>query len=72
MVTISTEVKREKEEKDDGRVLRSERHYGFASRAFTLGSPVDESRADAKYENGILELKLPKKASASKSKLAIH
>lgn len=72
MVTISTEVKREKETKQDGRVLRSERQYGFASRAFTLGSPVDESRADAKYENGILELKLPKKASAASSKLAIH
>ena len=72
MVTISAEVKKEKEEREQGRVLRHERQMGFASRAFTLASPVDESKADAKYENGVLELTLPKKAAASTRRLSVH
>lgn len=72
LVTISAEVKKDWEEKKEGRMLRTERQYGYASRSFTLASPVDESRADAKYENGILELTLPKKAAASTKRLSIH
>ena len=67
-VTISAEVKEDKEEKKDGRVLRSERRDGYASRSFTLGSA---NAADAKYTNGVLELKLPKKAAAETKKLAV-
>ena len=70
-VTISAEVKKEKEEKKDGRVLRSERHYGFASRSFSLAFDVDEARSVAKYENGILELTLPKKTTNSSKRLPI-
>jgi HSP20 family protein len=70
-VTISAEVKKEKEEKDGGRVLRSEREYGYASRTFTLGSAVDDGKADAKYSNGVLELVLPKKAAASTKRLTV-
>lgn len=71
-VTISAEMKKDWEEKKEGRMLRSERQYGFASRSFTLSSPVDEARAEAKYENGILELTLPKKAAASTKRLSVH
>lgn len=70
-VTISAEVKEDKEEKKDGRVLRSERRYGYASRSFMLGSDVDEAGADAKYKDGVLELKLPKKARSSAKRLAV-
>ena len=70
-VTISAEVKQEKEEKKDGRVLRSERQYGFASRSFALASDIDDAKADAKYQNGVLELRLPKKATSSSKKLSI-
>lgn len=72
LVTISAEVKKDWEEKKEGRMLRTERQYGYASRSFTLANPVDETRADAKYENGILELTLPKKAAASTKRLSIH
>ena len=61
-VSISAETKNEKEVKDGDRVLRSERYYGKVSRSFTLASEVDEAAASAKYENGVLELALPKKA----------
>jgi len=71
-VTLSAEVRREKQEKDDGRVLRSERAYGYASRSFTLGCPLDDAKADARYENGVLSLSIPKKAEAAGRKLSIH
>ena len=71
LVTIGAEVRRDKEEKKGGRVLRAEREYGYASRSFTLASAVDDSKADAKYTNGVLELTLPKKATAASKKLSI-
>lgn len=71
VVTIGAEVKREHEEKKEGRVLRSERHVGYASRSFTLASDVDEGQADAKYVDGVLTLKLPKKAKASSKRLSV-
>ena len=70
-VTISAEVKQDKEEKKDGRVLRSERRYGYASRSFMLDADVDQSGADAKYNNGVLELKLPKKAPSAGKRLNV-
>ncbi|HET9977328.1 MAG TPA: Hsp20/alpha crystallin family protein [Burkholderiaceae bacterium] len=70
-VTISAEVKQDKEEKKDGRVLRSERRYGYASRSLMLASDVDQAAADAKYSNGVLELRLPKKAPSAGKRLAI-
>ena len=70
-VTLSAELKKEQEEKKDGRVLRSERQYGYASRSFTLACDVDEAKAEAKYKDGILELKLPKKTKTSSKRLPI-
>lgn len=72
VVSLSAEVKKEKEEKEGERVLRSERSYGWASRSFTLGSDVDQDRAEAKYDNGVLELTLPKKASSEAKRLSIR
>lgn len=71
-VTISAEVKKEKEEKEGEKLLRSERYYGKISRSFTLGSDVEDSQSQAKYSDGVLELTLPKKASSVAKKLAIH
>ena len=71
-VTISAELKKEKEEKKEGRVLRRERREGYASRSFTLACPVDEGRAEALYVDGVLELKLPKKAATSTKRLSIQ
>lgn len=67
-VSISAEVKKEKEEREGARVIRSERSYGMASRVFTLADEVDQSQVLAKYNNGVLELMLPKKVGASSRK----
>ena len=70
-VSISAEVKNEKEVKEGEKVLRSERYYGKVSRAFTLGQDVDEGAAQAKYSDGLLELTLPKKAVTRAKRLTI-
>ncbi len=71
-VAISAEVKKEKEVKDGEKVLRSERYYGKASRAFTLDQDVDEATARAKYDNGVLVLTLPKRAVTKAKRLEIR
>ena len=70
-VSISAEVKKEKEEKDGEKVLRAERYYGKVARSFSLASEVDENAAQAKYLNGVLELVLPKKTTAASKRLTI-
>ena len=71
-IAISAEVKNEKDVKDGERVLRSERYYGKVYRAFALGQAVDETAAAAKYQDGILELTLPKKAAAQAKRIEIQ
>jgi HSP20 family protein len=71
VVSISAERREEKEEKQGERVLRSERYFGKVSRSFNLGQDIDEAAAKAKFENGVLELTLPKKAVAQAKRLTI-
>jgi HSP20 family protein len=70
-VSISAEIKDEKDVKEGEKVLRSERYYGKVARSFTLGSDVDESSAQAHYDNGVLDLTLPKKAASKAKRLEI-
>jgi HSP20 family protein len=71
-VSISAEKKVEKEEKEGDKVLRSERYHGTVARSFTLGQDVDETKAEAKYNDGVLELTLPKKATTAGKTLSIQ
>ncbi|HMS81529.1 MAG TPA: Hsp20/alpha crystallin family protein [Burkholderiaceae bacterium] len=71
-VTIRAEIKRESEQKDGERVLRSERYYGAFARSFALTDEIDDEKAGAKFENGVLELTLPKKAVAGAKRLSIQ
>ena len=71
-VTLEAEVKRETEANRDERVLHSERVYGKIVRSFTLPQEVEESKAQAKFENGVLELTLPKKAAAQRKQISIQ
>jgi HSP20 family protein len=71
-VSITAETRREREMKEGDRVLRSEIIYGQMSRTIVLEQEVDDSKADAKYSDGVLELTLPKKTSGGGSKLQIH
>jgi HSP20 family protein len=71
-VSIGAEVKREKEEKQGEKVLRTERYYGKVYRAFALAQDVDQTNASARYENGVLELTLPKKQAAAQKRLTVQ
>ena len=71
-VTLTAEVKREKEVSEDERVLHSERTYGKVSRSFALPQELDEAKAEAKFRDGVLELTLPKKAAAQRKQISIQ
>ena len=66
MLTISSEKEEKKEEKDE-KYTRKEYNYSSFSRSFTLPEDVKQDGIDAKYEDGILTLKLPRKEDAKKA-----
>jgi len=71
-IAISAEIKRQKEDKQGEKTLRTERYYGKVYRAFALAQDVDQEQAQARYENGVLELTLPKRAAASSRKVTVQ
>ena len=79
VLTISSETKTEKEEKKEekaeakeaGKYLIKERSYSKFSRSFTLPDDVDYENLTAKVTNGILTVKMPRKALAAPRKIAI-
>lgn len=71
VVSISAEVKNEKEEKKDEKIIRSERYFGKVSRSFTLASDVDVDKVQAKYTNGVLEVTMPKKSNGKKKSISV-
>jgi HSP20 family protein len=71
-VSISAEARAEKEVKEGERVLHRERYYGKVARAFRLGADIDQSAANARFADGVLELTLPKKADAAGRQLTIQ
>jgi HSP20 family protein len=70
-LTLSATVKKETQDEVRGRVIRSERQVGHASRSLWLDKAVDESKATARFENGVLELTLPQKTVDGTRKIAI-
>jgi len=71
-VTLSAEVKQEKEASQDERVLHAERTFGKVTRSFTLPQDIDEAKVEAKFRDGVLELTLPKKAAAQRKQITIQ
>lgn len=52
------------ETKDDQQFTRREFSYQSFSRSFTLPNIADSEKIEAKYENGILKIVIPKKNGA--------
>jgi len=71
-VSISAEVKQEKEVKEGERVLRSERYFGKVTRSFQLGQEIDDAKAAAKFNDGVLELTLPKRTASPNKRLTVE
>ena len=71
-VAITAETHTESEQKDGEKVLKRERSYGKVYRSFSLGADIDEASATARYNDGVLELVLPKKVAAASKRLAVE
>src|SRR5512139_561291 len=71
-VAISAETRTETEQKEGEKVLKRERSYGKVFRSFSLASDIDEASATAKYNDGVLELMLPKKTAAASKRLTVE
>jgi HSP20 family protein len=70
VLTISGERRFEDEVKED-KYYRIERRYGSFSRSLTLPLTADEERIQAKYNNGVLEVTVPKAEIAKPKKIAV-
>jgi len=70
-LTVQGERKIEKEEKEEN-FRRVERQYGSFSRSFTLPSSVDSGQVSANYDNGVLKIKLAKKAEAKPKQIKVN
>lgn len=68
---ISVEAKREEERKEKGYVYR-ERRYGGYYRSISLPAPVDPNNSKATYQNGILEIRMPKTEVKEKKLLSVE
>lgn len=64
-------VSGERKAKEREKVTRSERRYGAFKRVFSLPQNVNSDLIQAKYENGVLEIILPKEEKAQTKKIAI-
>ncbi|MEN9903814.1 MAG: hypothetical protein RLZZ555_379 [Pseudomonadota bacterium] len=61
VVTLKAEVKQQDSQTADERPLRSERYFGSVARSFQLPTEIDNGKAKARFDNGVLSLTLPKK-----------
>jgi HSP20 family protein len=59
MLTVSAETKEEKEEKEK-KFTRKEFNYTSFSRSFTIPMGTKADKIDARYEDGVLKLLIPK------------
>lgn len=71
-VAIAAEAKSEKEVKNGDRLIHSERFAASYARSFELPAEVTEEGAEAAYENGVLRLTLPKRATVTSKRLTIR
>lgn len=65
MLTISSEKEESKEEKEKS-FTRKEYNYSSFSRCFTLPEEINKEKIEAKYEDGVLKIALPRKEEAKK------
>ena len=72
VLTISAETKSDTEEKEGDRVIRQERRYGKYVRSLRLGTQIDETKVEASYKDGILNLVLPKAEEVKPKKISVN
>lgn len=69
VLTISSEMKTENTEtSEDGRYTRREFSYNAFKRAFHLPDTIEQDNIKATYDNGVLQIQVPKKEEVIKSR----
>lgn len=71
-VTIRADIRPGEAAVGSERVLRSERYVGALARSVVLADEVDEAGASATFENGVLELTLPRKAGTGPKRVTVQ
>lgn len=71
ILSISCEKEETKEEKEK-KFTRKEYNYSSFCRSFTLADEVNREKIEAKYEDGVLKVVLPKKEEAKKLAVSKH
>ncbi|QNA89468.1 Hsp20/alpha crystallin family protein [Massilia sp. Dwa41.01b] len=71
-VTIEGECRKANERREGENVVYSERSARKYVRSFTLPTEIDDTAAQARLENGVLHLTLPKKQGKGARRLEIH
>jgi HSP20 family protein len=71
VLTVRSERKTETQEKGET-LHRCERSYGLYTRSFVLPATVDAQKAEARYENGVLSVTLPKREDAKPRAIAVR
>jgi len=70
---LSIKGERTREEKEQGTsFLRVERSYGSFSRSFSLDVPIKQDEVKARYQDGVLEITLPKKDDTVKKEINVE
>lgn len=59
------------QDRNQGKVHRSERAYGAFRRSFTLPKTVDGEAIEAALKDGVLTLRLPRKSAAEKRRIEV-
>lgn len=70
LLSITAERTQSEEEKKKG-YHRVERSWGCLSRSFTIGENVNTEKIEAKYDNGVLKVVIPKIEPSKKSETSI-
>lgn len=65
MLTISSEKEESKEEKEQKFTRKEYSYYNF-SRSFTLPDEINREKIDAKYDDGVLKIVLPRREEVKK------
>ena len=65
-LNISAKTEKEENNEDEEKFVRQERFYGECSRSFYVGEDITEEDINAKFNNGILKIEIPKKEKQEK------
>jgi HSP20 family protein len=72
VLTLSGERRKEDRHSGTGNAYEYEKSYGFFQRTFTLPSTIDAEKIEASYQNGVLEVLLPKSSQATARNIQIQ